>query len=703
MMPKQDILPFLTDDAGNSFRVQNGVVNTTSTPTPIIQSTDGWQDTQVKWERNADYRGVFRSFTTSLKFVRDALKILRSKLYAFGPEYKFYLILLFLDKSYGGGWVHRQFYKGELDLSQTKDADKVYAVNIMEGDLVKYLKAKQNQTYEIPITGPTVRMDGLELNNSSSYTSIEASQGVAASLSVNYSVLWLPLLFLNNSGTNIDAEQQNTDIVGNEVISIGPYADASKPDNWFYKTDVARTVQIKFDVSMQIFEGQTLELYFKNSNGTRTSLHTITNPFPAALFHQTDQVHVDVSLNLNAGEKLFLLSQLRIDSFHAHSAGGAYGVIENLEIITKSKYRTTYTKTMRPVDIGQALLDKMTGGGYIFSSNYLSHEWENLVITSGDGLRSLDGAVIKTSFTDFFSSYHVPCNLACFVNGRTISVEPHAQAYDQTVAMPLGSVKDFEKSIAVDHQFTGVKIGYEVSENTTYESLNGRGAFNAISEYTSVVTRSSKVLELVSKYKAACGEIELIRVNLDGKTTTDSSTDNDVYFLHIDKTSAGTLADGTPYYNLYRQVYDSVTGLISPSTAFNIELSPARCMRRHGNYLRSAFYWLESTKFVFQTSNKNTELTTVKNGVTIQENADIVIGTLDPPLFIPLLLNFQSPVPKDIVNVMRNNPNQSFSFQWYGDTFYGFPQSIGIKPANQPVQESTLLCSPLTDITKFMS
>lgn len=712
MMPKQDLLPFLTNTAGNSYRVNNGLVGDTSTPTPLPHSPDGWQDTEINWERNIRYSGVFRSFTTPLKFVREGMRIIKNRVYRFGPEDKIYLLINWLDKTFGGGWVHRSFYKGELDLSQMEDDDdgRVITVPIMEGDLIKLYKAYENTTYEVPITGPLVRMDGLELANTSSYTTIDAQQVIfdaEGPSPTKFDLLWIPIQFINNDGANIDAEQQSTSPLV-EFSSVGPYDDNRFLDNWFYHATGNKQVKLNFPVTMTMVNGTSLELYLKNSNGSRISIGTITNPIPAHLaYTETKTINVNLTLNLLADEKLYLISQLRFDrgsSPGAPNAGlGKYGET-NIQISATDRYKATYVKTVRPLALGQALLDKITGGGgYTFSSNYLSNNWENLVVTSGDGLRGLNGAVIKTSISDYFDSYNTVLNMELTMAGKVLSMEPKASAFDQTVALAMGPVKSFKRSFAKDYQYNALSIGYPVGETTTYESLNGRGAFNATSEYTSVVTRNPKKLEILSKYKASMGEEELIRINLDGKTTTDSSTDNDVYFLHIEKTSAGTTTTGIPYFNLYRAPYDSITGLISPATAFNIELSPARCLRRHGNYLRSIFYWQQATKLVFQTSAKNTEMITVKNGVTFQENADVIIGTLDPPLFIPLSLAFTSPINRQIVNVMKNNPNQSFSFvDDDGDTHYGFPMSVKLKPANQPAQDTVLLCSPLTDITKFI-
>jgi hypothetical protein len=73
--------------------------------------------------------------------------------------------------------------------------------------------------------------------------------------------------------------------------------------------------------------------------------------------------------------------------------------------------------------------------------------------------------------------------------------------------------------------------------------------------------------------------IELQRANLTNKTEADKDQDNDIFWIHVNKSATGTIPAGLPgagqtYYELYRDNTLTITGLFSPSTAFNIDLSP---------------------------------------------------------------------------------------------------------------------------------
>jgi hypothetical protein len=69
----------------------------------------------------------------------------------------------------------------------------------------------------------------------------------------------------------------------------------------------------------------------------------------------------------------------------------------------------------------------------------------------------------------------------------------------------------------------------------TSDDVNGKFGFNGYQVYTSPYQRGSKELDLQSPYKADPYEIELTRINFDGRTTTDSQSDNDVFVIDVNQ------------------------------------------------------------------------------------------------------------------------------------------------------------------------
>ncbi len=690
MQPK-DELYFLTDDQGRSFRYNNGIVSTVSTPTPVAVGPDGWQEKSIKYTRNTKYSLLFRSFTTPLKFVKDAAIIVRNQLYRFGTESKLYLLIHRLDKSFLGGWVHRLFYKGELDLTQADDEDTSISVNIMEGDLVKLFKANENTEYEIDIDVPdavTVKMDGHYLNE---------KQNFLIPGGISFTGNHIPYIsFINKEGN---------------AFGVAPYTVNGKsgtpnvttsPDFFLAATIESIGFQntLSGSVTFSTFNNggpfsYTLNLQY--SSGLIVQLATISGTATGQMYTLPFNYNIDIL----DGEEYFM---------YAISAGTPINYEDSTFFLKfRSRFKTTFIKALRPAYVAQKLLDKITGGGYAFSSTYLTAVWGNLLVTGGDAIRGFTadptinypGPKLRLSWNDFFDSYNVPANICAGIRDQVLFIEEKAKAFQTTLIKAMGESVDLHVLPAKDYQYNTLNIGYP---NTQTEDVNGRDEFNVTQSYTSPVTKVSKKLDITSKIIASMYEIELTRINLEGKNTTDNDNDNKSFFLHVDKTAtAGGLGEPASYYKLLRNTYDSVTGMLNPDTAFNIELHPELCLYRHGDYLRSVFYWNEAGYLVFQKSDKNGNVNIVKDGETYVGNKNINIGTLAAPLFIPLEFRFESPMPLDIIDIMEAGPDGSFSFTYNGDTYYGFPMEVSIQPANRPAQDTTLLCSPQTDITKLIT
>jgi hypothetical protein len=693
----------LTDEQGRSYYVDNGIVQQpVSTPTPLPVTPDGWQDKTIKYGRNTRYWSLFRTFTTPLKYVKQAALIVRDRWIRSGSEDRLYQVIHRLDKSFGGGWKHKFFYKGELDLSKVKDSDTNIAVNIMEGGLSKYINANENTEYEIDMNVPeavVVQMDGKEFQYSASFLTTDKDYSLQRSVASNRQ--WL-ITFVKSS-----VEGTTLNLVTNDIIAVTDNSiNFATDERYFMSAETALSMLTTFNFKgflKKTFGNSSVDYKLRLINQAGTVVQTFIdeNRSGMSAVNEAFSLSPSVTLSLNEGDKLFMVLNVNVSSTD-NSQVGTLQLSETISSFTYlSKYRTTYIKGLRPVYVAQKLLDKMTGGGYTFTSTYLSTEWENLLLTSGDAIRGFTDAKLKISWADFFDSYNVPCNLSSGIRNQVLYVEKKENAFQATIQQALGRVSKMEPESATEFQYNVVKIGYP---DTNTEDVNGRDEFNVTVVYTSPITRTNKVLDLVSKVIASMYEIELTRINLDGKTTTDDENDSRAFFLHVEKTAtAGTGDEPATYYKLLRPVYDSVTDLISPATAFNMELHPELCLRRHGNFLRSLFYWQDAGYLVRETSKKNDKVTVIKAGQTYIGNKTIRIGTLDPALFIPITFKVEGPMPMTIIDTMDAGPDGTFSFVYGNDTYYGYPMEVGIQPANRPAQETTLLCSPQTTITQLIT
>jgi hypothetical protein len=98
----------------------------------------------------------------------------------------------------------------------------------------------------------------------------------------------------------------------------------------------------------------------------------------------------------------------------------------------------------------------------------------------------------------------------------------------------LGTCKDFKWKFAEELLFNTLKIGYSEKAASNTDNVNGKYAFNNSHLYTTPITSVSKQLELLCPYAADPFYIEIIRINLDGKTTTDNTADNEIVILNTE-------------------------------------------------------------------------------------------------------------------------------------------------------------------------
>lgn len=704
-------LDFITDDQGRSYFYENGVVDKQAMPKWLPVGPDLWNDNTIKWARNLSYHELFRSFTTPFKYVKEGARIVRDQLIRYGTERKLYHVRHMLDKSFNGGWQHKLFFKGELDLTRVEGTDDNVSVNIMEGGLSKFLSANENTEYEIDIDVPEARIvkhDGIELKQSASMLVLDNFQSAQnGNHSAPLQLLNQETIAINIKGVNrVQLGGNNGSDQNNKLVSEGL---------WFHTSSTGQNITVEWDFNMTSElatgispnPGVQLFLVVRNlrDDGSLVKATTL-NQFngPTNVYRKNHFVGSATVTDIEPGTSLYLFMGINIIGDTGDRAVTfTYDTVEPFKFnVTNAYYRhrATFIKALRPMYVAQKLLDKMTGGGYTFVSNYISSEWDNLLITSGDAIRGITGAKLKTSWRDFYDSYNSVLNLSCGPKGTSLVVERKRNAYQNYLELDLNEVTDFKDDIANDWLYNVFKFGYP---NTDTRDVNGRDEFNVGVTYTTQVTRAVKTYDAVSKYWASMYEIENIRINLDGKTTTDGENDNTVFFLHTEKlpTPGGAGEPGT-YFMLLRNAYDSITGLISPSTAYNIELHPELCMRRHGDFIRGSLYWLDGTYITRETSDKNDRVVVIKAGQTYIGNKNTLVGSLDPSLFIPFSFKTTGPMPLQTLDVLDTGPTGAFGFLYKGKRYYGFPLDVGLQPTDRPAQETIMICSPMTDITQLI-
>jgi hypothetical protein len=660
---------------------KNGKVRTTNAATFLPEAPEGWHDKKLSWGKSVTYLGLTRTFSVPLKFIKDGAVILRYLRYNFGIQAYCRVVILKQNKSFGGGMIHEDYYGGEVDFSKWTDEDDTVTTEIKDAGPASNVKANEGTAYLIPYKDDaraiSVKLDGIFLHETHNWI-------IPAGLTGADHIVGTQFVSKEGSAFGFASFSVFT-------ISAGSF-DFTTSNDYFAATFQAITgIRLKGSVKFthSEFVVGTGHLKLMSSLGQAIELGSYSGP-------GLKEITFDILFDAASDEKFFLFNDMP-------GTNAANYQETTLSITFQSKYKTTFTKAFHLKDVFSSLMEKLNGAqvATLNSILELTGKTTAIVLASGDALRGFESAKLRTSWADCFKStnVHTPCGFAIDkLSGiDTAILEDPSYFFGSNILTDLGEVTKFVKNNADDWMGNKISIGYP---NQDYDEVNGRDEFNVTQVYTTPITKLVKEIEMISAYRADAFGVEYTRINLEGKTTTDSDSDNAVFMLLIDLTNQNV--DGS--YNLYRGPFTSLTGVLSPGTVFNVPLSPKTCLYKHGSRWRSVFYRYETEKLQFQTSDKNAELQYTLGGSTYTEKADAVIGNFSQaPKWLPYIFQFQTQVPKNLVAIMEGPAKYGiFQFEWRGKTLYGYVLEVSQQPADDSVQTWKLLCSSMTNINDLI-
>ncbi len=699
-----DFKYFLVDDFGRSYyEDSSGNIAVSGQPVPLKSTPDGWQEASIKYGRSNGKPGIIRAFGINIKFVKDGAKILKSLMYRVkGVQAAVNLILMQLDRSASAFGVYQDLFTGAPDMSSFLDADHGVTVDIMERGLSELIKANEDTTYEIPIEVPeaiTINWDGIilisevRLQNYKDYI----QSGEAQVPNVRYSN------WCNIGLIVVPSETVYPSLLFN--IST-QYKDSNDPADfegqWVMKCTATTQLVISSGVIEFFWVGssdvQVLWQIYNRANGSSRNIvinSSITPGFTS--------LSIAGTYTFNADEEIYLVT-LAHDGSPAKSISFAWPPYDDPngahDILLSYTYRkpTTDVKALRGLYVFQQLIGKITDGKYQGESSLLL-TYNDFVLTSGDGIRALPGAVIKTSLNQFIKSFNTftagEFGITPQDANKRAVFESEDYFYNQNWLIDLDEVQGLQVSPNMNYRFNSIKIGWP---NQNYEDVNGRDEPLTTYEWSTPVTRYAKQIDLVSIYRADPIGAEITRINLTNKTTTDSTSDNDTFVINIESSPV----DGR--YRLNRPVFDSITGVLSPTTIFNILLSVKRCLLTHSAKIAAAMEFLDADYIKFQTANKNDKLVTISGTSIIAEKADVQIGALPKKaIWKAIDLKFNTKVPLRLKTIIEADPYAKIRFKWQGALYVGYILDCGQVPELDPAQQWTLLCAAESDLTKLIN
>lgn len=561
----KQFLPFLTDSQGRSLDVENEVVVTRSLPDPLENSPDGWESNTIQFARNNEFRGLIKSYTTSLKFYLDGAKILRNAFYRKGMETVLFFIWLKLDQSFGGGMKYKGWYKGEPDFGTFKDEYDGVSVNITEGGFYKDLQANKAVVQEIPFDDDAVMlyMDGLILYSTINYSLPEVELTILPPFG---------FAFFDHNSVPFLLTKQDGQGYGLIFLSVNTLLYPHDPedtiietsDNWMVKNNgsIPITFPLTGHIDLKVTESHNaaISLYFRASNGTVYMITGLDTP----IGNGNHTYPFSFSITLGPGEKLF---SFRLTNGETRFI---YTYMESTECIIKAATRAPANSILayRAVDAGKKIVSRVSHGATL-SSPLLDLD-NNLLVTSGDSIRALPTAVYKSSLSDWHKSVDaVKCIALDVVNNNPVVYSRYDKFNKNSQIADLGSCSNWELEPASDYIYDSVNVGYPAKNADSNIDINGKQSFNNTFVWKLNTTRRQvNAYDAVSKYFADPYDIELIRLNLNGKDTTTGATDNSNFFIDAEPKADVSFIGTIHFYHSDNRL--ELTGDVSAISPFII-------------------------------------------------------------------------------------------------------------------------------------
>jgi len=585
------------------------------------------------------------------------------------------------------------------------------------------LKANEDTKYEVSLnTGVWVKMDGYPLKGTAEWQ------------------------------TGIDVEASPATITGAEEYPVLAFIQPNEGYNPFL-TFVTQSVYDGIDNKVALFKNTSQNVdvlvnisydYYVNLFIDSSALSPAYFGIQAGVFNSAGTVIQTLNLYVHPTSQAVGTSQTYLGTIAPQNVlipsgclfGIAYvawitptttkmlaNVFQTKDVITGSKLTAswatsvpeTYVKALPALDLGTLLTQKIDAN-VLFSSDVASNNI-GYMLTSGDALRNLTGAVIKTSMSDYFRAMNCMYNSALWFDkpNDTLHIDDKSVVFDTGIITNFGEVASLQIEPYIPEQFSVVKFGYKPYE---YDTINGKEEFNQDTTWNTPLIRVQGTKDFISPYRADRYGIELVRANLGNKSNADSDNDNDLFWLNVDYGAgvqgtipAGYQGAGQNYYKLYRNPSMSyVQGVEYGLDCYNTEFSPKRRMWAFAKYLRGCLdmYASGNLTFVNQTKTQEGNISVITDdGLKVyDEKANQQISGLSiSGYFLPYLLTIEVKIPVNLQEIFDTAMTAFglIEFTYKGNTYQGYIIEATDSPTYRPKQTFKLLAKFGTNLTNLIN
>lgn len=659
----------------------------------LTHSPNQWDDQEFSNKRDMQYFGVIRNYVTELEFVLESAKAVRKKLYEDGVDAQ---LTLRIEKYNKSTRVYFTQYEGDIDFSTVEDERTKIIASLIDGGLNSKIQAYKNISYELPFEDDDidVNLGPLTLHE---WMQVNASGTTEYQTNINDSS-FLPATQIANSSISLNNIEPNDQEYVHGVRPSVPLYDFSTSENYLFKSNYFGQMRITGTIKYRVRQVDNLwyEVLFVDSSaptgpGNVRLLSTNKGNPADVTFEET--ANIDVVMNVIPTYNYFLTAIRAATPSSGNISPYFFEIIESsLDFRWVDYSDDIIIKAKRPKKVFRELISKMNGVDTSVSSDLLDF-WDNLVITSGNGIRNYPDATVKTSFNNFFKSMNAVISAGYSLDDGFPRMETIAHYFDDSILIhDFGEISEFKLSPLTEVMNSAIKVGYEKQD---YEAEQGREEFNNGQEYSTPIVRVQTTLDLISEYRADQYGIDQIRIKeiqrLANVNNTDIPSDNDVFLILINKSP-----DGQGIFHPIGEDYfdQPPSGVSARAFSYNYLLSPKHNLIRNMAFIKSSFYGINDQGSIdFQSADKNADLSVVKDGITISEKANINLADYPDRLFLPFLVEFDTDYKTSIQNMIDMGNRGVIRFSHRGVVIEGFIYSVDISASKNNQTTFTVILS----------
>ncbi|MGB0896881.1 MAG: hypothetical protein ACPGRW_06135 [Flavobacteriaceae bacterium] len=653
----------------------------------VIPEPIGWKTSDMSFARNKKYHGIFTSFSSSLKFIGDAADFITLIYTVNGINED---IRISREERHPHNDTWQLAYSGYLDLSTYEQENNQVSAKINTSGLEKLLKSKESEKIEIerldslngtpiePLKTVTTELDGRRIFLETKYIESETDNYVELINDTSTenenrgSTEPIPLIFEYDSHDNAHMPLVSTR-VGDDTNNRTENGDTGIM--FFANSDTVRELHITLDITFTAkitrleyatFLGFWCRLahYENGSDYDFKENHILYHTTSKTELNNTHNVTFDAFIYLEQGDSLALVFDQLMEGYnilHDHHLKIRCDQISGYLKIEEDSYQDkSVTKTVLNHELGERILNIITDKPNILYSEALGR---TDISYDEDGFASLTGHThghwvrgfdklpneednkykpFTTSFKEYMEANTTIWNLGLGIETvgyqERIRIEDQSYFYNGNILIRLpNQVSKLKRSVAKDYYYSSLDIGY--SKGGDYEEAMGLDEYNAVSTFSTIISRLSKVFKLSSKYRADSYGLEFAR----RKQKTNYPTEDTGYDLDVFALDLKRYANNVFKQRLWQDDFEQApTGTFSPETATNLRFTPFNILLRHGWKIASGVTKYLSNYIKFASSTANSNLVTKLTGQeAYAENGDIIASKLKKAKYVPEWIEFE--------------------------------------------------------------